>query len=279
MNALPQIRLADGAHVPALGLGTWTMGERAGAREAEVSALRAGLDLGMTLVDTAEMYGEGGAEKIVGEAIHGRRGNVFLVSKVYPHNATTRGAIAACERSLARLRVEQLDLYLLHWRGSVPLAQTVRAFERLVADGKIARWGVSNFDTADIDELLGIEGGAHCAVNQVLYHLDERGVEWTLAPRCRDAGIALMAYSPLAQGRLLASRRLQALATRIGASAAALALAWLLRRHAIVIAQSSSVAHLRGNRKANEIVLDNATLAAIDEAFPPPAAKRPLAVL
>lgn len=279
MNAIPQIRLADGARVPALGLGTWTMGERASARADEVAALRAGLDLGMTLVDTAEMYGEGGAEKIVGEAIRGRRDDVFVVSKVYPHNATARGTIAACERSLLRLGIEQLDLYLLHWRGTVPLGQTVRAFERLVADGKIARWGVSNFDTADIDELLHVEGGTHCAVNQVLYHLDERGVEWSLGPRCRDAGIALMAYSPLGQGRLLAKRRLQALAASAGTSPAALALAWLLHHKAIVVAQSSSVAHLRGNRDATEIVLDNATLTAIDEAFPPPAAKRPLAVL
>jgi len=190
-NTMPTVRLADGTNVPALGLGTWRMGESARTRKREVAALRAGIDVGMTLFDTAEMYGDGRAEEVLAEAIDGRRDDVFVVSKVYPHNAGARSAIAACERSLQRLRTDRLDLYLLHWRGRIPLAETVGAFERLRRDGKIMRWGVSNFDTADMDELLALPDGAQCAVNQVLYHVGERGIEFSLLPLCRKRSIAV----------------------------------------------------------------------------------------
>ena len=207
---LPTVQLSDGLVVPALGVGTWRMGERKRDRAQEIAAIREAIDVGMTLIDTAEMYGDGGAETLVGEAIAGRRDDAFVVSKVYPHNAGAKAAIAACERSLARLRIERLDLYLLHWRGRVPLAETVAAFERLVHDGKIARWGVSNFDVADMAELQRVPGGERCATNQVLYHLCERGVEWDLVPWMRERRIPLMAYSPLAQGALAADARLGA---------------------------------------------------------------------
>src|SRR5436190_285838 len=198
--SIPRVTLADGARVPALGLGTWGMGERKRDRAAEIAALRLGIDLGMTLIDTAEMYGDGGAEEVVGSAIGNRRDRVFVVSKVYPHNAGARSAIAACERSLKRLGTDRLDLYLLHWRGRIPLAETVDAFERLRRDGKIVRWGVSNFDVAEVDELLALPDGANCAVNQVLYHVGERGIEWSLLPLCRRHSIRVMAYSPVAEG-------------------------------------------------------------------------------
>ena len=279
-STIPTVRLADGRDVPALGMGTWHMGERQGRRRREIAALRAGLDVGMTLIDTAEMYGDGGAEAVVGEAVSGRRDDVFIVSKVYPHNAGRRGAIAACERSLERLRTDRLDLYLLHWRGRVPLAETVDAFERLRSDGKILRWGVSNFDTADIDELVTVPNGTRCAVNQVLYHLSERGVEWSLVPRCNALNIAVMAYSPFGEGGLLDDERLRRIARTQGVTPAQLALAWLVRQPGVIaIPQSSDVAHVVENRAAVATALSASTLAALDAAFPPPRRPRPLAVI
>jgi diketogulonate reductase-like aldo/keto reductase len=279
-TTMPTVRLADGARVPALGLGTWHMGESRRRRAREIEALRAGLDAGITLFDTAEMYGDGGAEEVLAQAIAGRRDEAFLVSKVYPHTASAKGLPAACERSLRRLATDRLDLYLLHWRGRVPLAETVAAFERLRRDGKILRWGVSNFDVDDIDELIGVPGGRECAVNQVLYHLAERGIEWALVDRCREKGIALMAYSPLGEGPLLAPPRLVRIARSAGVTPAQVALAWLLRRDGVIaIPQTSSAAHVAENRAATALVLSGDTLAELDAAFPPPRRAKPLAVI
>jgi len=266
--------------MPALGMGTWRMGERVALREREVAALRLGMSLGLDLIDTAEMYGDGGAEAIVADAIAGRREQVFLVSKVYPHNAGRREAVAACTRSLKRLRTGYLDLYLLHWRGDVPLAQTVAAFEALRADGRIRHWGVSNFDAADMRELLGIDGGQHCAANQVLYHLGSRGIEWDLLPLCRAKGIALMAYSPVDQGRLLRHRGLVALAARLGGTPAEIALAWLLAQPGVsVIPKASDPAHVRYIRAAADLKLAPSVHAELATLFPPPKASVPLAML
>ena len=276
---IPTIALADGAKVPALGQGTWHMGESPRRRAGESAALASGIAMGMTLLDTAEMYGDGGAEEVVGDAIAGRRDQVFVVSKVYPHNAGAKSAIAACERSLRRLRTDRLDLYLLHWRGRIPLAETIDAFERLRRDGKILRWGVSNFDLDDMRELLALPDGRHCAANQVLWHLGERGAEWALAPECRKHGIPLMAYCPLGEGGLLHDRRLRAIAKNIDASPAAVALAWLIGRGAIAIPKSSDVEHLRENRAAATLELSAATLATIDASFPPPTRATPLGVI
>jgi diketogulonate reductase-like aldo/keto reductase len=280
MSPIPRITLPDGAGVPALGLGTWMMGEEPRHADREAASLARGLDLGMTLIDTAEMYGEGRAEEIVGKAIAGRRDDVFLVSKVYPHNAGRRSAIAACERSLGRLGTDRLDLYLLHWRGSVPLAETVAAFERLRRDGKILRWGVSNFDADDLAELYALPEGRNCAANQVLYHLGERGIEWALLPWMRARRMPLMAYSPLGQGALLERKELAAIASRLGATPAQVALAWLLRlQDTMVIPKAADPAHVAANRAANEVTLDAAALDALDAAFPPAAGPTPLAML
>ena len=277
---IPTVRLSDGAAVSALGVGTWHMGESARRRTREVAALRAAIAAGMTVVDTAEMYGDGGAEQIVGDAIAGLRDRVFVVSKVYPHNAGRKSAIAACERSLRRLRTDHLDLYLLHWRGRVPLAETVDAFERLRSDGKIVRWGVSNFDVRDIEALLALPAGRNCAVNQVLYHLGERGVEWALAALCRRNEIALMAYSPFGEGALLANAELRRIARAIGATPAQLALAWLLSRDRVIaIPKASDVAHVAENRACTNVLVTNETLAALDRAFPPPRRATRLAVI
>ena len=279
-RALPEVVLNDGARVPALGLGTWHMGERRERAAAEVTALRAGFDLGMALVDTAEMYGDGGAERVVADAMAGDRDRVFVVSKVYPHNASAAGTRAACERSLARLRTDRIDLYLLHWRGRYPLAETVDAFERLRAAGKIVRWGVSNFDVDDIDELVAIPDGEHCAANQVLYNLSERGAEFRLRERCARSGIVTMAYSPFQQGDLLRHRKLAALAASLGVTSAQLAIAWLLSQSGtIAIPQSSNVDHVREFRVAADIRLSPDALKKIDAAFPPPRSARPLAML
>jgi diketogulonate reductase-like aldo/keto reductase len=257
--------------MPVLGLGTWRMGERRDRRAQEVAALKLGIELGISLIDTAEMYGEGEAEKIVGEAIAGRRQRLFLVSKVYPHNASRRGTVAACKRSLKRLATDHLDLYLLHWRGDVPLAETVAAFQALQADGSIRAWGVSNFDRADIEELLAVPGGDDCAANQVLYNLGARGAEWDLIPLCRRARIALMAYSPLDQGRLLSERALHSIAARVGATPAQVALAWLLRqRDVAVIPKAADIAHVHDNLFAAKLPLDASVCAELDRAFPPP---------
>ncbi|MGC1818433.1 MAG: aldo/keto reductase [Casimicrobiaceae bacterium] len=276
---IPTVALPGGIEVPALGLGTWHMGESVRRRAREAAALVAGIALGMTLVDTAEMYGDGGAEEAVGDAIAGRRDEVFVVSKVYPHNAGARSAIAACERSLRRLRSDRLDLYLLHWRGRIPLAETIGAFERLRQDGKIRRWGVSNFDVDDMHELLALPEGRHCAANQVLWHLGERGAEWALEPLCRSHGIPLIAYCPLGEGALLQDRRLLAIASGIDATPAQLALAWLVGRGAIAIPKSGNLEHLRENRAAASLQLSPSTLAAIDAAFPPPARATSLSVI
>jgi diketogulonate reductase-like aldo/keto reductase len=279
-SGIPAVALPDGTSVPALGLGTWTMGEHKARAAAEAAALGLGFDLGMTLVDTAEMYGEGGAERIVARAMAARRDRLFVVSKVYPHNAGRKSAISACERSLTRLGTDRLDLYLLHWRGQIPLAETVDAFERLRADGKILRWGVSNFDTADMRELFALPDGPRCATDQVLYHLRERGIEWDLLPWLRERGIPVMAYSPLGQGALLRDRKLRAIARRIGATPAQLALRWLLRAtDVIAIPESADPGHVRANRAAVSCALDAQTLAAIDAAFPPPAGPTPLSML
>ena len=256
------------------------MGERASERQREIAALKLGLGLGLTLIDTAEMYGEGGAEEIVAAAIDGRRGDTTIVTKVYPHNASAKGTIAACERSLARLGIERIDLYLLHWRGRYPLAETVGAFEKLRAAGKIAAWGVSNFDRDDMAELESVPDAKHCAANQVLYNLAQRGIEWDLLPWCRERRIPVMAYCPLDQaGRLLKSKALSAIAARHGATAAQIALAWLLAQSGVVsIPKAANEAHVRANRAAADIQLSPADFAAIDGAFPPPARKMPLAM-
>lgn len=277
---VPRVRLAGGTEVPALGMGTWHMGESTRLRRKEVAALRAGLDAGMTLVDTAEMYGDGGAEEVVAHAIAGRRDEVFVVSKVYPHNAGAASAPAACERSLRRLRTDRLDLYLLHWRGRIPLAETVDAFERLRRDGKILRWGVSNFDVDDLEELLALRDGSACAVNQVLYHLGERGIEWSLAELCRRHAIAVMAYSPVGEGALLRQPELMRIAHAIGATPAQVALAWLIRHErTIAIPKTGSITHIDDNRAAATLHLPPATLAELDALFPPPRRASPLAVI
>ncbi|TVQ34923.1 MAG: aldo/keto reductase [Geminicoccaceae bacterium] len=274
-----EVQLPNGQKVAALGQGTWRMGEVPSARAAEVRALRQGLDLGLTLIDTAEMYGEGGAEEVVAEAIAGRRDDVFLVSKVYPHNAGFDGALRACARSLKRLGTDRIDLYLLHWRGAYPLAETVRAFERLQADGKIRHWGVSNFDTDDMEELWDLAGGSACAANQVLYNVAVRGPEWDLMPKLKAKDVPLMAYSPVQQGSLRAGTALDAVAERHGVDAYAVALAWLLA-HGGVIAIPKAVRpdHVMANAKALELRLSADDLALIDRDFPPPSQKEPLAL-
>ena len=277
--AIPRVPLADGTTVPAIGLGTWHMGESASRRRHEVAALREGLARGLALIDTAEMYGDGGAEEVVADALDGMRDRCFVVSKVLPQHASARGVVAACERSLARLRTDRLDLYLLHWRGRVPLAETVRAFEDLRRDGRILRWGVSNFDVDDIEELLALPDGRHCAVNQVLYHLGERGIEWALADLGRRRGITIMAYSPFDEGRLLAHRDLAPIAARLRATPAQVALAWLVSRRAIAIPKAAHVRHVAENAAAMTLELTDATLAELDEVFPPPSRATPLAVI
>jgi len=272
--------LPGGGTIPVLGQGTWGMGERAGSRAAEVAALRHGLELGLSLIDTAEMYGEGGAEEVVGEAIRGRRDEVFLVSKVYPHNASALGTVAACERSLRRLGTERLDLYLLHWRGSHPLAETVAAFERLRGDGKIRRWGVSNLDADDMAELTAVPEGARCAANQVLYNLSRRGIEWDLLPWCREHGMPVIAYSPIEQGRLDVGGALAALARAHGCSPFQVALAWLLAQPGVLaIPKAARPEHVTANAAALELKLTPADCAELDRQFPPPRRKRPLAML
>jgi diketogulonate reductase-like aldo/keto reductase len=273
------VTLPDGIEVPALGLGTWRMGESAQNRPAEVKALQLGIDLGMTLIDTAEMYGEGGAEEVVAEAAKGRRDSLFIVSKVYPHNASRKGAIEACERSLKRLKTDRIDLYLLHWRGSYPLAETVEAFETLKRDGKIARWGVSNFDVADMSELAGVKAGGNCAANQVLYHLGSRGIEFDLLADHQQRGIVVMAYSPLGQGELIRQATIVTIARKHGVAPGTVAIAWVLRQKGVIaIPKSSKPEHIRANRAAADLSLDAEDLAALDRAFPPPKRKVPLAM-
>lgn len=276
-----QVLLADGTRVAALGQGTWRMGEGRQPRAREAAALRLGIDLGMTLIDTAEMYADGGAEEVVAQAIASQRDRVFLVSKVTPQNASRAGAIAACERSLKRLGTDMIDLYLLHWQGSVPLAETVAAFGALVEAGKIARWGVSNLDTADMTELAGVPGGAGCAADQVLYNLDARGVEFDLLPWCAARSMPVMAYSPVGQGgNLLRDAALGRIAARHQATPAQVAIAWTLRRPGVVsIPKASDMEHVRQNAAAAAIMLTAQDLEQIDAAFPPPRRKRGLQML
>jgi diketogulonate reductase-like aldo/keto reductase len=273
------VRLPDGIEVPALGQGTWRLGEGQRTRAEEADALRLGIDLGMTLIDTAEMYGEGGSEQVVGEAIRGRRDEVVLVTKVYPHNATRTGTAAACERSLRRLRVECIDIYLLHWMGSAPFTETITAFEKLRTAGKIRAWGVSNLDAPDMIELDTVSGS--CVTNQVLYNPEHRGIEYDLIPWCERHAMPIMAYSPIGQGgRLLRSKAMVAVAQRRGATPAQIAIAWsLLRPGVISIPKAGDSAHVRENAAAAAIVLTEADLREIDEAFPPPGRKYPLAML
>jgi len=277
---IPIVSLPTGETIPVLGQGTWTIADRPARRAEAVMALRAGIDAGMTLIDTAEMYGDGASEELVGEAVAGRRDAVFLVSKVYPHNAGRRSAIEACERSLRRLKTDCLDLYLLHWRGSIPLAETVGAFERLTADGKIRHWGVSNFDCDDMEELLA-EGGSAVAVNQVLYNCGRRGIEFDLMPWQAARGIPVMAYSPIEQGRLPRHPVLAAIAARHpGSSAAQVALAFTLRRGGVVaIPQMATPSHVAENRPAADLRLSPEDLVEIDRAFPPPVRRRSLEML
>ena len=275
------VRLPNGTEVPALGQGTWHMGENSRAAKEEAAALKLGIELGMTLIDTAEMYGSGGAEEVVAEAIAGQRDKLFIVSKVSPQNASRSGVAAACERSLKRLRTDRIDLYLLHWRGSHPLEATVTAFETLKSAGKIRYWGVSNFDARDMAGLLRLPDGANCATDQVLYHPDSRGIEFDLLPWCQQQRIPVMAYSPVGQGgRLLRSKALAAVATRHNATPAQIAIAWSLRHaNVISIPKASDPTHVRENAAAGAIALTKAELAEIDAAHPPPAGKQLLDML
>jgi aldehyde reductase len=271
------VKLPTGEQVPALGMGTWKIGENRAGRAGEIAALQCGIDLGMTLIDTAEMYGDGASERLVGEAIRGRRERVFLVSKVYPHRAGRREMPLACEHSLKRLGVECLDLYLLHWRGGVPLAEIVEAFERLQDQGKIRHWGVSNLDAADMQELAQTPGGNRAAADQILYNLARRGIEWDLKPWCEAHEIPLMAYSPIEQARLLSHPGLRALAKQRGATPAQLALAWLLAQEQVIaIPKASSRAHVEENFAAFEYQPDAETLAELNRLFPPPECAMPL---
>ena len=272
-------RLPSGELVPILGQGTWHFGENKRLRADEVASLKLGLDLGMTLIDTAEMYGNGGAEMIVGDAIQGRRDEVFLVSKVLPENASQRGTLEACERSLRRLRSERIDLYLLHWRGEFPLEETLQAFETLVQQGKIRYWGVSNFDVEDLRELIALPGGNQVATNQILYNLRRRGVEWELLTWCQQHRMPAMAYTPIEQGRLLSDATLREVAHRHSATPAQIALAWVLRSGAITIPRARSQEHVRENRGALDIKLTKQDLAELDRAFPLPKGKRSLEMI
>ena len=276
----PRITLPDGESVPAFGLGTWHMGEDRRRRAEETAAVKLGIELGMDLIDTAEMYGNGGAEEIVADATAGLRDRLFIVSKVLPYNASRKGVVEACERSLKRLKTDRIDLYLLHWRGSVPLAETLEAFLRLQIDGKIRHHGVSNFNAEDMQEWVALSGGDGVASNQVLYNLSRRGPEWELVPWCRQRRISIMAYSPLEQGRMLGNRGLQQVAERHNATPAQVALAWLLRQDGmIVIPKATRLEHVRENRGALDLQLTDDDLAVLDRAFPPPKGKTPLGML
>jgi diketogulonate reductase-like aldo/keto reductase len=274
------LKLSSGQTIPILGMGTWQMGEKAHDLPNEVAALRHGLDLGLSLIDTAEMYGEGGAEEVVAAAIADRRATVFLVSKVYPHNASKRGAIAACERSLKRLKTDYLDLYLLHWRGAVPIAETLDAFQTLQQAGKIRSYGVSNFDVEDMQEASQTIGGNAITTNQVLYNLSRRGIEWDLLPWCRQHQIPIMAYSPIEQGRLLHHPALRTIAIARKVTTAQVAIAWLLHQeNVIVIPKSSRIEHVEQNRAALDLKLTDEDLAILEAAFPAPTRPMPLEML
>jgi diketogulonate reductase-like aldo/keto reductase len=275
-------RLPSGTPVSRLGQGAWRIGEDRRKRAEELLALNVGLDLGLNLIDTAEMYGNGLSEELIAGVITGRREQVYLVSKVLPENASRRGTIAACERSLKRLQTDYLDLYLLHWRGSVPLQETLEAFTALRERGSIRHFGVSNFDVADLEEAATLPGGQDVATNQVLYNLEQRGIEWDLLPWCRERALPLMAYSPLGSDshRLRRHPVLKAMAARRGATPARVALAWLLRQpDVVVIPKASSEAHMRDNHAALELELKAEELAELDRTFPPPKRAAPLAMI
>jgi diketogulonate reductase-like aldo/keto reductase len=277
---LPAVTLPGGRQIPALGLGTWHMGESGASAADEAASLRAGLDLGMTVIDTAEMYADGGAETVVGEAIKGRREEVFLVSKVLPYNASRAGTIAACEASLKRLGTDHIELYLLHWRGQHPLAETVEAFETLKAQGKIGAWGVSNFDGSDMRELLDVAEPARPIANQVLYNLARRGIEYDLLRWSQVQGIPIMAYSPLDEGRLVGHPVLEEIGRIHHASSAQVALAFLLTKPGVIaIPKSGSPERVHENYRASEIRLTSEDMNLLDEAFPPPTRKQPLEMI
>jgi diketogulonate reductase-like aldo/keto reductase len=274
------VSLPNGGTVPALGLGTWYLGEQSARRATELAALRTGIESGLTLIDTAEMYGGGAAEELVSEAIAGRRDSVYLVSKVVPSHATRRGTVEACQASLRRLGTDHLDMYLLHWRGRVPLAETVAGFEELVQAGLIGGWGVSNLDAPDLDELASVAGGARVQTDQVLYNLARRGLEYDLLPRCRAAGMPLMAYSPVDHGRLLEHPAVRDMADAKGVTPAQLALAWVLRLPEVfAVVKASTPARVTENRAAMEIGFSPAELEQLDRMFPPPSSKVPLEML
>jgi diketogulonate reductase-like aldo/keto reductase len=278
---MKHVRLPDGTQVPALGQGTWHMGENARSASAEVDALKLGIDLGMTLIDTAEMYGSGRSEEIVGKAIAGQRSKLFVVTKVYPHNASRRGVPEACAGSLKRLGTDRIDLYLLHWRGSHALSETVEAFEKLRDAGHIRYWGVSNFDADDMEEIAALPAGHNCATNQVLYNVDTRGIEFDLLPWCRQHHVPIMAYSPVGQaGKLLRSPALAAVAKRHNATPAQIAIAWTMRDGDVIsIPKASSPEHVRQNAATADITLSTEDLAEIDAYHMPPKRKQSLGIL
>lgn len=273
-------KLPSGESIPVLGQGTWYMGDEPGRRAEEIATLRLGLDLGMSLIDTAEMYGDGASEKLVGEAIAGRRDEVFLVSKVLPSNASRNGTIAACERSLKRLGTDRIDLYLLHWRGRTPFAETIAAFEALQDAGKIRHWGVSNMDVDDMSEIARASGGDAMSTNQVLYNLTRRGVEYDLLPQAQARGLPLMAYSPIEQGRLTEYPEVEDIADRHGVTPAQIALAWVLRQQGVIaIPKASTLSHVQDNRAALDVKLTEEDLAELDEVFPPPSGPESLEMI
>ncbi|CDX13814.1 putative oxidoreductase [Mesorhizobium sp. SOD10] len=279
-SSIRTLKLPSGEAVPVLGQGTWKLGEDRRRRADEVAALKLGLDLGITLIDTAEMYASGGAEEVVAEAIAGRRDETFLVSKVLPSNASRAGVKRACEASLKRLATDRIDLYLLHWPGSVPLSETVEAFEALKAEGKVRHWGVSNFDTDEMEDLVGLPSGGNVQTNQVLYNLSRRGPEFDLAPWCAERGIPLMAYSPVEQGALARNARLEAVAARHNATAAQVALAWAMAQPGVIaIPKAGRQEHVRQNAAALDIALTAEDFADLDRAFPPPTRKRGLEII
>ncbi|OLP44577.1 aldo/keto reductase [Rhizobium oryziradicis] len=279
-DTMPTVTLPSGITLPALGFGTWNMGEDSTKAKDEIAAIGKALDLGMAVIDTAEMYGKGGAEKITGAALQGRRDEAFLVSKVLPWNASLKGTVQACEDSLKRLGTDHLDLYLLHWPGEHPLEDTVAAFERLKQDGKIREWGVSNFDMDDMEELFSIENGRNCAANQVLYNLTRRGIEFDLLPWCQQHNIAVMAYSPIEQGRLHNNADLIHMAKAYQGTPAQVALAFLLEREGVLpIPKSANVHRVEENRAAVELDLTDEDLQRLDSLFAPPQRKQPLEML
>jgi diketogulonate reductase-like aldo/keto reductase len=280
MTEMRVVRLPSGERIPVLGQGTWEMGENPAERGEELRSLRLGIELGLTLIDTAEAYGDGAAEELVAEAIEGRRDDVFLVSKVVPTNATRHGTIEACERSLKRLRTDRLDLYLLHWRGQLPLDKTVEAMNELKESGKIVHWGVSNFDAVDLAELVMLAGGDAVETDQVLYNLFHRGIEHELLPWCRDWGMPIMAYSPTQRGDLIENDVVVEIAKKHDAAPSQIALAWVLRHDDVCAIPKAAIhEHVRENRGALDVRLDNEDMKLLDAEFPPPGGPEPLEML